>query len=48
MKTITKTQAKASTALPADYGALCRDVWLPRPIRDKAEHQAALAELQGA
>jgi antitoxin component HigA of HigAB toxin-antitoxin module len=46
MKTLTKTKATASQALPADYGALCRDVWLPRPIRDKLEYQNALAAIE--
>jgi antitoxin component HigA of HigAB toxin-antitoxin module len=46
MKTITKTQTKASNALPADYGGLCRQVWLPRPIHDRSEHQAALAAIE--
>ena len=32
--------------LPADYGTLCRSVWLPRPIRDKADHTAALAAIE--
>jgi antitoxin component HigA of HigAB toxin-antitoxin module len=32
--------------LPADYGTLCRAVWLPRPIRDKADHAAALAAIE--
>lgn len=46
MKTTTKNKARTSLALPADYAALCRDVWLPRPIHDKAEHQAALAAIE--
>ena len=29
-----------------DHGALCRSVWLPRPIRDKADHAAALAAIE--
>lgn len=32
-------------SLPRDYAALCRDVWLPRPIRDRAEHDLALNAL---
>jgi len=39
MKTVTENHAFKS--LPRDYSALCRDVWLPRPIRDKADYQAA-------
>lgn len=31
--------------MPSDYGTLCRSVWLPRPIRDKADHSAALAAI---
>jgi HTH-type transcriptional regulator / antitoxin HigA len=38
-------KAKGSDTLPAEYGALCRAVWLPRPIRDKAEYEAALAAI---
>jgi antitoxin component HigA of HigAB toxin-antitoxin module len=45
MKTLTKTKAKAPTALPADYATLCRDVWLPRQIHDKSDHEAALAAI---
>lgn len=29
-------------SLPSDYSALCLNVWLPRPIRDKTDYQAAL------
>ena len=32
-------------SLPRDYSALCRNVWLPRPIRDKTDYQAALAAI---
>lgn len=32
--------------MPDDYGTLCRSVWLPRPIRDKADHTAALAAIE--
>jgi antitoxin component HigA of HigAB toxin-antitoxin module len=32
-------------SLPSDYSALCRNVWLPRPIRDKTDYQAALDAL---
>ncbi len=46
MKTITKTKHKAIGTLPTDYASLCRDVWLPRPIRDKVEYQAALAAIE--
>ena len=45
MKTLTKSKPKAAKPLPTDYAALCRDVWLPRPIHDKAEHEAALAAI---
>jgi HTH-type transcriptional regulator / antitoxin HigA len=40
MKTVAENNAFKS--LPRDYPTLCRNVWLPRPIRDKAEYQAAL------
>ena len=43
MKTLTPSKRSAAKALPADYATLCRNVWLPRPIHDKAEHEAALA-----
>jgi len=42
MKTLTKSKTKATKTLPTDYADLCRAVWLPRPIHDKAEHEAAL------
>jgi len=32
-------------SLPSDYSALCRNVWLPRPIRYKTDYQAALDAL---
>ena len=32
--------------LPDDYGTLYRSVWLPHPIRDKADHTAALAAIE--
>ena len=32
-------------SLPRDYSALCRNVWLPRLIRDKTDYQAALDAL---
>jgi len=32
-------------SLPSDYSALCRNAWLPRPIRDKTDYQAALDAL---
>jgi antitoxin component HigA of HigAB toxin-antitoxin module len=38
-------QERGFKSLPRDYAALCREVWLPRPIRDKADHQAALSAL---
>lgn len=43
MKTVAEN--KTFKSLPRDYSALCRNVWLPRPIRDKAEYQAALDAL---
>lgn len=32
--------------MPDDYPTLCRSVWLPRPIRDKTDHSAALAAIE--
>lgn len=43
MKTLAKNTPFKS--LPSDYSALCRNVWLPRPIRDKTDYQAALDAL---
>ena len=34
-------QHRRFKSLPRDYTVLCRDVWLPRPIRDRADCQAA-------
>ena len=41
----TETTARDFQSLPRDYAALCCDVWLPRPIRDRAEHDLALNAL---
>lgn len=46
MKTRTAATARSFKAMPGDYGELCRSVWLPRPIRDKADHAAALAAIR--
>lgn len=47
MKTLTKAKSKTTRgALPTDYSSLCRSVWLPRPIHDKAEYDAALAAVE--
>jgi len=46
MKTLATSPAPSSKTMPDDYGALCRSVWLPRPIRDKADHAAALAAIE--
>ncbi len=46
MKTRTDSPAPAFKTMPADYGTLCRRVWLPRPIRDKADYAAALAAIE--
>ncbi len=43
MKTLAKNTPFKS--LPSDYSALCRNLWLPRPIRDKTDYQAALDAL---
>jgi antitoxin component HigA of HigAB toxin-antitoxin module len=50
-KTTMKTTQSPSEKLacfeqmPRDYGVLCRDVWLPRPIRTKAEKKAAMSAI---
>lgn len=31
--------------LPNYFSELCRNVWLPRPIRDKTDYQGALHAL---
>ena len=46
MKTRTPSPAPSFKTLPDDYGTLCRSVWLPRPIRDKSDHAAALAAIE--
>lgn len=46
MKTLATSPAPSFETMPDDYGALCRSVWLPRPIRDKADHVAALAAIE--
>ena len=33
----------AFASLPAEYGALCRDVLLPRPIRDRTHYRETVA-----
>jgi len=46
MKTRTPSTAPAFENLPDDYASLCRAVWLPRPIHDKAVLTAALAAIE--
>lgn len=46
MKTLTTSKAKLAKSLPNDYTTLCRAVWLPRPIHDKAEHEVALESIE--
>ena len=46
MKTHAPSPAPSFKTLPHDYVTLCRSVWLPRPIRDKADHAAALAAIE--
>jgi len=46
MKARTPTPASSFQGMPNDYGTLCRSIWLPRPIRDKTDHSAALAAIQ--
>ena len=46
MKTIARTRSAAVPAfasLPTDYGALCRNVLLPRPIRDRTHYRETVA-----
>ena len=31
-----------SAALPKDYGELCRNILLPRPIRDRAQDRKSV------
>lgn len=45
MKTPTASKRSSAKALPTDYATLCRAVWLPRRIHDKADHEAALAAI---
>jgi HTH-type transcriptional regulator/antitoxin HigA len=46
MKSLTTSPARSFKTMPNDYGKLCRSVWLPRPIRDKADYSAALAAIE--
>lgn len=39
-------QRHSFKTLPGDYDTLCRAVWLPRLIRDKVDHAAALAAIE--
>jgi len=46
MKTAARTRSAAVPAfasLPTDYGALCRNVLLPRPIRDRTHYRETVA-----
>jgi HTH-type transcriptional regulator / antitoxin HigA len=45
MKTRTPSPAPTLKSLPTDYARLCRTIWLPRPIHDRAEHAAAMAAI---
>lgn len=46
MKTRAASQPLTFKTMPSDYVALCRSVWLPRPIRDHTDHAAALAAIE--
>ena len=46
MKIRAQSPSPSFKTLPADYSTLCRSVWLPRPIRDKADYAAALAAIE--
>ncbi len=46
MKTHAHSKSLTFQTMPGDYATLCRSVWLPRPIRDKADHKAALAAIE--
>lgn len=42
MRTKTRTRRKRFfTDMPKDYGTLCREVFLPRPLHDKQAYEAA-------
>ena len=46
MKTLSRTTSLAAPAfadMPDEYGALCRDVLLPRPIRDRRSYRETVA-----
>ena len=46
MKTLSRPTAPAAPAfadMPDEYGALCRDVLLPRPIRDRRSYRETVA-----
>lgn len=46
-KTKTKHPARiAFEAMPKDYGTLCRDVFLPRPIHDESTYEEAYAAIE--
>lgn len=46
MKARTTSTPSLFEKLPRDYALLCRKVWLPRPIHDATECEAALAALE--
>lgn len=46
MKTRATSPTTSFKTMPDDYDTLCRSVWLPRPIRDKVDHVAALAAIE--
>tara|TARA_R110002049_G_scaffold261703_2_gene437770 strand:- start:31 stop:480 length:450 start_codon:yes stop_codon:yes gene_type:complete len=46
MKARTTSAPSSFEKLPQDYALLCRKVWLPRPIRDATEYEAALVAME--
>ena len=45
MKTRSTPTCGTFQTLPSEYGSLCRNVGLPRPIRDQTDSQTALAAI---
>ena len=47
MKTLASSpNKKGLKSQPTDYAELCREVWLPRPLHDQTDYEAALAALE--
>lgn len=47
MKSLARSRSRSTVPafadMPAEYGALCRDVLLPRPIRDRTQYRDTVA-----